>query len=227
MEQSVKDEIRAGEKTIILYSESQTAPLVLLNTVDGEGEKVFQAVKGLTDKAFSFACIDGLDWNNELSPWAIPSVVKGDKPFSGGADKYLQQLTGDILSQIMSQMDKMPTYIALTGYSLAGLFALYAAYKTDKFSRIACGSGSFWYPDFVDFVRENKMCREPERLYFSLGNKEAKTRNKVLQTVEVNTSYLAEYYSKMGIKTLFELNVGNHFYQESERMAKAIAWLLK
>lgn len=40
-------------------------------------------------------------------------------------------------------------FIGIAGYSLAGLFALYALYKTDVFTRVASMSGSLWFPGIM------------------------------------------------------------------------------
>ena len=41
------------------------------------------------------------------------------------------------------------SFIGIAGYSLAGLFALYALYKTDAFTRVASMSGSLWFPGIM------------------------------------------------------------------------------
>lgn len=118
------------------------------------------------------------------------------------------------------------SWIGLAGYSLAGLFAVYAMYRSDLFSRIASASGSLWYPGFVDYVKSHGMKRRPERLYLSLGDKEARTRNPYMKKVQENTELLYGWYRQQGIETTFELNSGNHFVNDTERMAKGIAWIL-
>jgi len=217
---------RAAGKNICLYAANGPAPLVLMHTVQGEGEQVYSALQKLTQEECSLAVIAGLDWDGEMSPWPIPPLFKNDKPCTGGAAGYLSKLTGGILPAILDNLSKPPAYAALAGYSLAGLFALYAAYQTKAFSRLACASGSFWYPDFLAYAENHAMLKKPEKIYFSLGNKEAKTRHKILRTVEENTRRLAAFYRQQGIKTIFEWNEGNHFQQSEVRMAKGIAWML-
>ena len=154
-------------------------------------------------------------------------MYKNDDPFTGGADEYLEKLTNDIVPAVISDIGGKPAYIALAGYSLAGLFAVYAMYHTDVFSRIASASGSMWYPHFIDYAKSNKLTKMPDKLYFSLGDKEAKTRNQIMATVENNTRELHDYYSSLGINTLFEMNEGNHFKDAALRIAKAIAWIVE
>ncbi len=216
----------AGKNVQLFPSEKDNAPLVLLHTVESEGEDVYQFARQRTNVSFSFAAIGGIDWDDEMSPWRVPPIFKNDTPFTGGADIYLGKLINSILPEILGRIHGEPQYMALTGYSLAGLFAVYAMYHTDLFSRIASASGSFWFPDFLSYVKSRELRQKPKRIYFSLGDKEAKTRNKILKSVKDNTRWLENWYRGMNIQTVFEMNSGNHFRDAAERMAKGIAWIL-
>lgn len=59
------------------------------------------------------------------------------------------------------------------------------------------------------------------------GDKEAKTRNSVLKTVQENTEEIQAFYQSKGIDTVFQLNPGNHFVQGIERTIAGIQWLLR
>ncbi len=221
------DRWKVDEKKVLLFpAVRDNAPLVLLHTFEDEGESVYRAARAMTDADFSFAAVGNLRWEDEMSPWESPPVFKGDTPFTGGADAYLSILTDTILPEILSRLSAAPTYLALAGYSLAGLFAVYALYRTEMFSRIASVSGSFWFSGFMEFAEKHETLRKPERVYFSLGDKEAKTRNQILRRVEDNTRALQERFERAGVKTVFELNPGNHFQDAPERIAKGIAWIV-
>ena len=81
----------------------------------------------------------------------------------------------------------------IAGYSLAGLFALYAIYRTDVFSRVGCMSGPLWFPGFKEYIFSHEPKKPPDCIYFSLGDKEAKTRNPVLKTVQENTETIRAF----------------------------------
>lgn len=201
-------------------------PLVMFNAFEDEGTAVYEELMKMSTVDFTLAAINITDWNTDLSPWAIPPVFRNDEPFTGGADAYLETLTGEIIPAIIVELGSEPAYIALAGYSLAGLFAVYAMYRTDRFARIASASGSMWYPGFVDFVKSHEPAALPEKLYLSLGDKESRTRNQVMATVEQNTGALFDYYKSLGVDDVFEMNPGNHFQDAAQRMAKGIVWLV-
>lgn len=202
-------------------------PLVILNAFENEDVAVHTKLMKLTTADFSLATINITDWNADLSPWAIPPVFRNDEPFTGGADAYLEILTEEIIPAIIGEIGSEPTYIALAGYSLAGVFAVYAMYRTDRFARIASASGSMWYPGFMDFVKSHEPAALPQKMYLSLGDREARTRNQIMTTVEKNTGALYDYYKSLGVEAVFEMNPGNHFRDAAQRMAKGIVWLVR
>ena len=223
----MKHVIQAAGKTVDVFAAGETAaPLVVLNTFQGEGEAVYEAVQRLTGRRFTLAAISGLDWNAELSPWPAPPVFTGALPFGGEADAYLDTLTGAILPEILKTLPTAPALCALAGYSMAGLFALYALYRTDRFARVASASGSLWYPGFLEFALNSAMAAEPEGIFLSLGDREAKTRKPAMRTVEAHTERLARHLAGLGIPTRFEFNPGGHFQDPTGRMARAIAWAI-
>lgn len=213
-------------RTVEIFSTAEgIAPLVILNTIQDEGEKIFDKSLELGGKDFTLAAISGLNWNRDLSPWETPEI-RNNKYGFGGADKYISELTDSILPEICAKLHEGPEFTAIAGYSLAGLFALYAAYKTDVFSRIASVSGSLWFPGFTGFAQSHDFLKTPDRIYLSLGDTEAKTRDKNLAPVQKNTEFLADFYKSRGIPTIFELNPGNHFKDEILRISKGIKMVL-
>lgn len=219
--------MRICDKEVELFASKRPgAPLIVVNGEDGEGKALRGAAATVAGADFSLAAIGGICWEDELTPWPALSAFSKQPPYAGGADGYLKQLTESILPQIIGQLGAPPAYIALAGYSLAGLFALYAMYRTDAFARFASASGSLWYPGFVEYVLNHEMPRRPERVYLSVGDREARTRNAVMRPVEENTRRLYGDLRDRGIDAAFELNSGGHFDDPLGRLARAVAWTL-
>ena len=214
-------------KTISIFpSLEATAPIIYLNTVSGEGQKVFKEAQAAGCSPFTLVAISCLDWNRDMVPWDSPVAFKNGEPFAGGADDYLRLLVEEIIPRAEKELPGPPAWRGIAGYSLAGLFALYAGYQTDVFSRVGCISGSLWFPGFKEYIFSHEPKRRPDCIYFSLGDKEAKTRNPVLKTVQENTEEIRAFYQSKGIDTVFQLNPGNHFVQGIERTVAGIQWLL-
>lgn len=222
-----KEKFNICNKEITLYKSTDiNAPLIVFNTFEGDGEGVYQALQNMGCTSLNLLVIGNIDWNHDMSPWYMPSIYSKEKSFSGGADEYLKLLIDKILPRAKELMDGEPKFTGIAGYSLAGLFAVYAMYKTDVFDRVACMSGSLWFHDFIEYCKRNEYKRLPDKIYFSLGDKEANTRNPVLKTVEYNTRELSEYFKNLGSEVIFELNKGNHFTDTVLRSAKGIKAIL-
>lgn len=114
--------------------------------------------------------------------------------------------------------------IFLGGYSLAGLFALWAGYQTGLFDGIAAASPSIWFPHFSQYMRENRM--RADAVYLSLGDREEKTRNPIMSQVGNAIREGQAILDKAGIDCILEWNKGNHFKNPDLRTAKAFAWLM-
>ena len=171
--------------------------------------------QGLERRDFRLLAVEIQDWNRELSPWAAPAVF-GKEGFAGGGRETLQAL-------LELCRDREKEYI-IGGYSLAGLFALWAAWESPCFSGVAAASPSLWFPGFSDYLLAGDPgCR---RIYLSLGDREERTRNPVMATVGERIRELAAWLPGRGVDCRLEWNPGNHFQDPALRTAKAFAWVL-
>lgn len=202
-------------------------PVIYLNTVAEADAQIYKALGQGDGPACSLVTVTGLDWNHDMAPWDIPAIARGGECCTGGAADYLNLLTGQILPRAERELSEPVSWRGIAGYSLGGLFALYALFHTDLFSRAASVSGSLWYPGLLEYVSSHEMKKKPECLYFSLGSQEHKTRNACMRTVQQNTEKIADICRARGIQTLFQLTPGNHFQNPVGRTAAGITWLLE
>lgn len=216
-----------NDKTVTVFSCSESeSPIIYLNTFSGEGQEVFEAVQATGCPTFTLVAISDLDWNHDMVPWDSPPAFKNSTPCTGGANDYLRFLTLDIIPTVEKEINGVPRWRAIAGYSLAGLFALYAIYQTDLFSRVGSMSGSLWFPGMKEYLFSHEPKRWPDCIYFSLGDKESKTRNPVLRSVRQNTEEIQAFYQGKGIDTVFQQNSGSHYDHAAERTAAGLCWLL-
>lgn len=69
-------------------------------------------------------CVDL--WEENFSPWCAPRVFAKGPNFGDGAQKTLDTLINQVIPWAESELSELPAYRALVGYSLAGLFSLWA-----------------------------------------------------------------------------------------------------
>ena len=216
-----------GNKTGSIFpSREATAPIIYLNTFSDEGRKIYEAAQVAGCPPFTLVAVRNLDWNHDMVPWDSPPAFKNAETCTGGADDYLRLLTEEIISTAEKEIGGVPCWRGIAGYSLAGLFALYAIYRTALFSRVGSMSGSLWFPRMKDYIFSHEPKRLPDCMYFSLGDKESKTRNQVLRNIRQNTEEIHAFYRGKGIDTTFQLNPGNHYNQAVERTVDGLCWLL-
>ena len=218
----IKNEISIDGRLFILYQD-EAATHLLIQPIDEHDlellDQEIEAIKKLSDKPFSLVAFMIKDWNQELTPWAAPAVF-GKVPFGSGAEKTLEFITSRLLPEVQENIP----HLILGGYSLAGLFALWSGYQTDKFEGIAAASPSVWYPKWIDYASENKPLAKS--VYLSLGDKEEKAKNPVMAQVGNAIRKHHELLMEQEINTILEWNAGNHFVDSDKRMAKGFAWLL-
>ena len=203
----------------VLEYGNPNASTVLIQPVDDhdlqEIENEVRLIRELSGADFRLIAWKVDRWNHDLSPWEAEAVF-GDEGFGNGAAETLAGI-------LELTRDSNKTYF-IGGYSLAGLFALWAAFQTDVFRGVAAASPSVWFPGFVDFVKTNHI--HCTAAYLSLGTKEAKTRNPVMATVGDRIRELDGILQDRGVRSTLEWNPGNHFREPDVRTAKAFAWVL-
>ncbi|MBQ3265367.1 MAG: esterase [Ruminococcus sp.] len=202
------DEYRNPASDIVLIQPVDDHDLALI-------ENEIAAIADNSDKDFRLIAVKVDDWNTDLSPWQAPAVF-GKDDFGGGAK--------DALASILPLCEDMNKTYLIGGYSLAGLFALWAAYQTDVFKGVAAASPSVWFPDFENYVIQNRI--QTDSVYLSLGDKEEKTRNPVMAQAGNAIRSIHHHLSNSNIECTLEWNQGNHFKDADIRTAKAFAWLL-
>ena len=214
-----------NEQYNFIKGKTDDAPLIVIPSFKDNSLDLKKEIEKLTDKDFSLLTIYVSDWNNDLSPYVASSIFKGTSDFKGNADSFLDYVLILIKKVILKEKVK-PIYKALTGYSMAGLFAIYTLFKTNEFLKVGSVSGSLWYPLFIEFVKNNEVLHGISTFYMSLGDKEKKTSNKIMSQVETNSLIIFERIKPQFNNSKFELNSGNHFKDEDLRIAKCISYLL-
>lgn len=192
------------------------------DVLEAEYEQIKQQV---TAEEWCFVFIPVKDWFSDLTPWKVPPVW-GKQAFGDGAAQTLKILLEEEIPCLEDEYGKQEgrQYI-LSGYSLAGLFALWAGMETDFFCGIAAVSPSLWYPGWKKYMESHTP--KAGAIYLSLGKKEEKVRNQIMKQVGDVVRMQHEQLKKAGIATALEWNEGNHFQDSEKRLAKGIAWVLK
>lgn len=178
----------------------------------------------LAGGAVAFAQVYVASWTNDLTPWAAPGLRPHDPAFGSGASQTLDYLTEQVVPAIEAPGQLQPRARGILGYSLAGLFALYAfiAKGTVRFDAVASLSGSLWYDGWTDYLAQAPFDGTNRFAYLSLGTKERRTANPRMRTVEEATRLTEELLVAKGCATAYAPGPGNHFEHVPERLQNGV-----
>ncbi len=229
-----------GGRMCRLYSNGTPRALLVqlvspMQEAELEGEVAQIAAAGLP---FAMVAVPIVDWELELMPWAEPAVSRRPE-VGGGAGETLRYIVDSLMGPQPSpgaqpsrlHAGETPAHPALPvilgGYSLGGLFSLWAACQSDRFAAVAAGSPSLWAGDWPQYAAVHPM--QARHVYLSLGDREERSRNKTMARVG---DRIREEYSRLqrqlgpGSATL-RWEQGGHFADPAARMARAFVWCLE
>ena len=219
--------MQIGNRPCRIYGADCAEYLLLQMTGEHELQSMDGEVAAIAQSAhhFLFAAIPVESWNDALSPWKSPAVW-GKQGFGGKAADTLRFLTEQAIPTLKLQLDLPENVkIILGGYSLAGLFALWASTQTKLFYGVAAASPSVWFLGWMKFEQQHPI--QAQRVYLSLGDKEEHTKNTVMAVVGDNIRTLHSRLAERSIDCTLEWNSGGHFKDADLRTAKAFRWMME
>ena len=239
--------MQIGNRPCRIYGEAHAEYLLLQMTGEHELQSIDNEVVAIAQSGqnFLFAAIPVESWYDALSPWEAPAVW-GKQGFGGKATETLCFLTEQVIPTLKQQYPLPENVkIILGGYSLAGLFALWASTQTNLFYGVAAASPSVWFPGWMEFERQHPIQAQhiywfpgwmeferqhpiqAQHIYLSLGDKEEHTKNTVMAAVGDDIRTLHSRLTARGADCTLEWNSGGHFKDADLRTAKAFQWVIE
>lgn len=214
---------RIANLNIAAARESADKICYLLYPFDGLGEWIEEAAQKF---GVSIVTITGMDWDDDLTPWRAKGEPPGCPDFRGNAPEFRTTLLNTVIPETEKRLNITNcAQRTLAGVSLSGLFTLWEWMTDDSFHNIISLSGSFWYENFVTWIKSQTIPHKTGKAYFLLGNMEAKTNVKAFQSVQTDTMEIVEYLRDNGIKDYLELVPGNHYQFGEQRLNRAFTWM--
>lgn len=232
-----------ADKRCHLFSRGVSGSVIYWGISAGGGSLAQNTVRLLENQVkedFLLVAYEARDWNRDYSPWPQQGLREGEF-FAGRACDTLSWLVQRAVPFAENLLSEKPVRSMTAGYSLAGLFSLWAYLSDNGFSGAASVSGSLWYPGWIDLVKM-QTCAKKEQLrenpygqmqensvYLSLGKKEEKTRNLKMAALGDATRETERILRELlgPDKLILEWNCGGHFTDPEGRMARALGWMLR
>ena len=187
-------------------------------------QRELDALRWQTAHPFLLVAVPVENWNDDLSPWSAPPAW-GRQGFGGGAEDTLAWLEQAVPGIRRQYSVKENGKGVLGGYSLAGLFALWAATRTDTLYGVAAASPSVWFPGWAEYEAAHPI--QAQRVYLSLGDREEHTKNQTMAAVGDNIRALHSALTWRGKDCILDWNAGGHFKDADLRTARAFAWTME
>lgn len=190
---------------------------------DGINREV-KALAANATKGFAIVFFDTMEWAKALMPWHDEAVSR-DEEVGMHAQDTLIYIEESLVPWLHERFGKLPCIIG--GYSLGGLFALWAARQSTAFGAVAAASPSLWIKGWADFADNHSL--NAQLAYVSLGDREEHCRNQRMARIGdcVRHEHMT-LITQLGTSvTTLEWNSGGHFGNEAERTAKAFAWCIE
>ena len=129
----------------------------------------------------------------QYTPWSHPAYKPGAPDFGGAADAFLADAVLPVATALQEKHPEGP--IGLLGYSLAGLFGLFAMLNTDVFSTYLLASPSTWYPGIVNRVARTSLACDP-RVVVACGANEGLDHPEPIAGIRQDTDRLVACLSE-------------------------------
>ena len=216
----------AGRKCRLFGAERPMCLLVQPSARHENGTLEAEAAQltALAAKPFLLVTIELEDWTTGLMPWWDGNISRDPEAGKHGQET-LAFIVDDLLPELESRYGVLP--VILGGYSLGGLFALWASCRTDRFRAVAAASPSVWIHGWLPFAK--KQAPMADAVYLSLGDREEQVKNQAIARVGDNLrTYYELLQDQLGPdRCTLVWEEGNHFTDNAGRLARAFAWCLR
>ena len=177
----------------------------------------------------NFVLLNANNRADDYTPWPLQTSETMPMDFGGKAEEHLSFITSHVIPFCESEYGfaSSAEKRVIGGYSLGGLFSLYAAVNTDFFGTVLSCSSSLWYPGFLDYLKVHPFKAVHPKLYMSVGDQEGTTATNLTADQTLNTLALKDWIEPrfQASDFQFTLEEGNHGNDIPGRAWRAVEWL--
>ena len=207
---------------LVVRGPQDDAPVVY---VVGSSEHPFDFAEVLPELAATVVAVPVISWNDALTPWPAQALYRGEEPFGGHAVTTLDELVNEAIPAIEKGLGLAPRSRAVCGYSLGGLFALYALVQTEAFVACASISASMWYEGWTDYLDGLDVDLRGRFAYLSIGTKEKRAARPILKTSQSKMEECVRILEQKGCAVCYQTGPGNHMQHMGERFVAGLVYL--
>lgn len=169
------------------------------------------------------------------TPWGSKAMNERFPDFGGCGKEFalalaqelpkIERLIFEERSASDSSVNNTQLERILAGFSLGGLEAVYASTVTDAFDTIISMSGSFWYPDWENFIESSKPLRSETRFLLFCGKAEGSGKGNRQASQFLMNQRTCQWLSRFSEDVSFFPDEKGHHDGRKIRAEKAL-WLI-
>ncbi len=221
------EQLTIGGRTCRLFGTEHPGCILVQPSARHENETLeaeATIIGQLSRVPFVLATIELEDWMLDLMPWWDGNMSREPDAGKHGLET-LEYLLVSLIPELQKRYGPLP--VILGGYSLGGLFAIWASTQTDTFKAIAAASPSVWIYNWMPFAK--KHIPMADYIYLSLGDREELVKNQAIARVGDNLrAHYALLQQQLGADhCTLVWEEGNHFANNEARLARAFAWCME
>lgn len=225
----------SSENIELYIPETVNTPVQVIYVLDGEKFTSLLAEYYTDNNIVNLPVLVSLNGKNRINdytPWKADSLVGHFPDFGGKGDEFISHVEKDIIPAVSAAIAEHSGAVlnivnVLAGYSLGGLLSTYAGYKTAVFSKIVSVSGSFWYPNWDEFIAENTPVKADIEFIMMYGENEGKGKISAQGQMVERSQLTFETIRKTNKKTSVTVDDGGHHDNVSKRWFIAADQLVK
>ena len=211
-----------SDMKIVHGGENSSAPIIYAIDAPEFPFSIEPACEGIRARVVK---VPVASWDENLTPWTAESPFRGRPDYAGKADETSAELIG-CCHAFEAEKGLAPSRRALAGYSLGGLFALYAFLHEPFWDACASLSGSLWYPGWAEAMEHLALVRDADfagrSAFLSVGAREAKAPQPQLRHVVEGLAMTGLALEVHGGTVRCEIGPGAHTQHELERWQKGL-----
>lgn len=165
---------------------------------------------------------------HDLTPWPSNSIISKFNDFGGKGEEYIDFIKNILIPFINLNYSTLtdPEHTSVGGISLGGLISIFSLYKYNLFGNIISISGSFWYKDWCNYIKNNSLKNNKTNIFMIVGDSEGNGKPNPLNNIveyTKNTFQTLKNQSNGKIDLFFDS--GSHHSNRKERLLKSLLWL--
>lgn len=154
---------------------------------------------------------------DDYTPYPHEAINPRFPPFGGEGESFLRFVIEELLPKLKEDFSIDEDNIIYGGISLGGLHSIFSSYHQTPFRHFFSICGSFWYPSFVETLKDKEFPKDIDVTMINGSKEGAKHAGLLLEKAPEKAKEVVALLKDKGIDVDFTLDDYGHHDHISER----------